>query len=136
MELVYNSYHWKVAEAAGDTKFCTVVALANTMDSDYTTCYRYIQKVGGRIKGRGLSHLGVENIFKNMQSTVYVKGPYSRQDSITLNQFCKKHPKGRYYILVRGHALAIIDGDVYDHKLASRRRIIGAWRVYLEEEKL
>ena len=48
----------------------------------------------------------------------------------TLNQFVKRYPKGRFHVTVRGHALAVIDGVVYDWKHSGKRRIVGAWEIH------
>lgn len=33
---------------------------------------------------------------------------------ITVEEFCKKHPKGRYFVSISGHCTAVIDGVCYD----------------------
>lgn len=52
---------------------------------------------------------------------------------MTLKRFAKENPKGAFYILVRGHALAIIDGIIVDNlqgKCAGEgRQIIKAYKV-------
>jgi hypothetical protein len=47
-----------------------------------------------------------------------VKRPELR---ITLNQFIKQNPRGRFYVVVRGHAVGIVDGVCID-TLAPRGR--------------
>ena len=32
----------------------------------------------------------------------------------TVAQFVRLHPRGRYYIGIRGHAMALVDGVIYD----------------------
>jgi hypothetical protein len=61
-------------------------------------------------------------------------GPYDRKNRICVSHFVKKHPVGRYYVLVRGHAFCIKDGVVHDWKYGPRRQITFAARVYLEGE--
>jgi len=61
-------------------------------------------------------------------------GPYGTTERINLRKFCEKHNKGRYYILVRGHALCVKDGVVHDYKDGPRRFVTFAARVYLEGE--
>lgn len=63
-----------------------------------------------------------------------VKGEYSNRNRITLNQFVKKHPKGKYYVLHRGHAFAVVDGVVYDHTNGKRRQVTCAYRVYSQKD--
>ena len=56
-------------------------------------------------------------------------GKSDRRGMQTLNQFTKRYPKGRFYVSVRDHAVAVIDGVVYDYEHAGKRRIIGAWQI-------
>lgn len=134
MELISNTALYDLAKGMNDHNFCTVVALAAVMDSDYFTCQKYATKVAGRVWRRGLQDNQVDKLFTSMKKTKWVKGPYSRSNRITVKQFCEKHPEGRYYVGSRGHAYAIIDGNVHDWKLGARRLINKAWRVYLEED--
>lgn len=51
-----------------------------------------------------------------------------RTDAATLNQLRRKHPTGRIYALIRGHAFAVIDGVVYDSwKVGDKVRIRAYW---------
>lgn len=117
-----------------DNNACTVVAFTKVFDTDYTTAYNFIKKVCGRTHGRGLTQSQILSIFENVKKAKWKLGHYSVSNSITINQFIKKHPKGRFYCLVRGHAIAIIDGVLYDYKESGRRKINKAFRVYLEGE--
>lgn len=48
----------------------------------------------------------------------------------SLRRFCRTYPKGRYLILVRGHALAIIDGVIHDWPGESDlRRVVAAYQI-------
>lgn len=48
------------------------------------------------------------------------------RSGITLNQFVKRFPIGTYVIIVRSHALAIVDGVVYDNndRTSGRHRVV------------
>ena len=48
-------------------------------------------------------------------------------NGMTINRFVKTHPRGSYYVLVRGHALAVVDGTVQDWTgdTAQRRKLQG-----------
>ncbi|QGK90348.1 hypothetical protein QE345_gp041 [Pseudomonas phage vB_PA45_GUMS] len=48
----------------------------------------------------------------------------------TLRQFAEENPEGRFWIAVKGHAIAIIDGVLYDHTNDKRRTIWHCWQVW------
>lgn len=76
----------------------------------------------------------LDNVFQSVKKSKVRKGNYSCKNRITIKEFTIKHPNGRCFVVVRGHALAIIDGVVYDHSEKPRRQIQAAWRVYLPED--
>lgn len=117
-----------------DRNCCTVVAFTQVFNCSYKDAYEYFHRSVGRVKGRGVKESQVDSIFSNLKKSKWVKGEYSRQNKITINNFIKKHPKGRFYCVVHQHAVAIIDGVLYDHNRSKRRFIVGAYRVYLEGE--
>lgn len=117
-----------------DNKACTVVAFTKVFDTTYDKAYNFIKSSCGRVRGVGLTRKQIDKVFDNVKKNKWVKGEYSNNNRITINQFTKKHPNGRFYCIVRGHAIAIIDGVVYDYKEAGRRQIQTAYRVYLEGE--
>jgi hypothetical protein len=50
----------------------------------------------------------------------------------TTISFLKKFPKGRYFILIKGHAFAIIDGVVYGNQEDATRlraRVLQAFKI-------
>ena len=76
----------------------------------------------------------IERALSSTSKFFFKKGEYSSSNRITLKKFTEKHPEGKYYILVRGHALSVIDGVVYDYIDKPRRQVTGAWRCYTKEE--
>lgn len=119
----------KSVEKMGDANCCTVIALACVTGNSYKQCYDYMRKYG-RNHRDGMTTRDIERSLEGFKKFKAVKGPYSDSNRITLNQFIKKHPKGKYYVLHRGHAFAIVDGVVYDHSNKKRRQITCAYRVY------
>lgn len=47
----------------------------------------------------------------------------------TLRTFCREHPKGRFLVTVSQHALAVVDGVVYDYCARDLRRIRDVWQI-------
>ena len=68
---------------------------------------------------------------ESLKKTKYKIGPYSKTNRITLKNFLDKHSEGRFYVCVRGHALAVVDGVIYDYREGLRRQVTWAMRVYL-----
>lgn len=117
-----------------DKNCCTVLALSVVTGRTFKECHDFLA-LFGRVKNKGMFESQIERAFSSkMKHFYFKKGCYTREDSITLNQFIRKHPEGRYYILSRGHAYAVIDGIIYDYKESMRRKVISAWRVYTKEE--
>ena len=110
---------------------CTAMAWATVFGCSPVDAREYLYNFGYR---RGKGGMTTEQVIKALsavkKSTV-VRGPYTKQNQIRLQDFIKLHPQGRYYVLVRGHALAVIDGVVYDHKEGLRRVVTNAFRVYV-----
>lgn len=112
-----------------DGNACTVVALQCVTGNSYKQCYEYMKKFG-RPRGKGMTTKEVCSALESFKRFKVVKGEYSRKNRITLNQFVKKHPIGKYYLMHRGHAFAVIDGVVHDHTNGKRRQVTCAYRVY------
>jgi len=68
-------------------------------------------------------------MFNAMSHHRVTLGPYTIANKITISRFCKKHPKGKFYVCVRGHALAILDGVPSDNT-STRKFVCAAWRIY------
>ena len=108
---------------------------AEVFNTSYDRAHKHLKEHCFRLNGRGVlpKHFH-KQLPQSIKRHKYVIGEYSRKNRITLSQFCKKHPLGRFYCCVRGHAIAIIDGIVYDHCHKPRRQITWAMRVYLKED--
>lgn len=118
---------------AKDTNSCTVVALSCVTGNSWKACDGYLRKYGRRYR-KGMLRKQQEEAFKGLTKFVTKESPYNSSNRITIGQFLKKHPKGKFYCCVRGHAFAIIDGVLYDHSERLRRQITFAYRFYTLEE--
>ncbi len=92
---------------------CAVRAISKAVGMDWKDSYI------------GLCSEGL--VFKDMPSSNYVWGMYLKKygfeehmiDSvcpqcITVNQFTKNNPKGRYVLATQNHVVAVVDGDYFD----------------------
>lgn len=108
---------------------CTVKAFAITLNTSYAKAHSHLKRFCGRPNGKGI--VSREVIPQSLKNTKHRVGPYTRENKVTLKKFCELHPQGRYYVSVRGHAVAIVDGVVYDHSDRPRRQVTFAIRVYV-----
>lgn len=122
-----------------DLNNCTVLALAATAEIPYDEAYDVASKIWHRVRKKGVKNRILETYFSAHAKKVNTKKTYhikSKNKDVVCNMsvgtFAKEYPKGNYYILVRGHALAINDGKILDHKtlLSKSKRIIKhAWKI-------
>lgn len=109
---------------------CTVMAMATAFGISYKVAHNHIKKNLGRVDGKPV------RMFPSFSSSF----PFGTVDThrfkidgiknnITLGKFCEQHPKGRFILLVQGHALAVVDGVVYDHSEKPRRHVLLAYEI-------
>jgi hypothetical protein len=137
--------------AQSESNDCVVRAIASSFEMHYDEAHKFVEKtwfrenrkgtrnfVGGMrsmvrkgslINGKSFSNLGDQN--GNMKYDVKVKGEIVKR-SMTTGTFIKKFSKGRYLVVVSGHAFSIIDGVVVgntgDAKM-KKRVILYSWEV-------
>ena len=119
-----------------DRNFCTVAALAMTLDWSFGKAHRHMAKAG-RKTGRGMFvsvwrpaiQAAAEGTGKRFLEGDYHRLPDGR--AMTLKRFCKEYPTGTYYIQVNRHAVAIVDGVMHDWtaETAGRRKIITSFKL-------
>lgn len=129
----YSDTLREASKAARESNDCTVMAWSNCFDAPYLHAHTWLSRYG-RLPRRGMSKTELIVALDSCKKSKVRKGPYSRDNRISLSRFCKKHNTGRYYVLVRGHALCVKDGVVYDWYHGPRRQVTFAARVYLEGE--
>lgn len=56
--------------------------------------------------------------------------PTEKADGMTLATFCKKYPKGTYYVLVKRHAVVVKDGVVFDTINTTKNKRVFAFANY------
>jgi hypothetical protein len=137
--------------AQSETNDCVVRAIASAFEMHYDEAHDFVASnwfrrnregtrnfIGGMrsmvdkgvlINGKSFSNLGDQH--GHMKYDVKVKGQIVKRN-MTTGTFIKKFPKGRYVVVVRGHAFSIIDGVVVgntgDAKM-KKRVILYSWRV-------
>jgi len=137
--------------AQSESNDCAVRAIASSFEMHYDEAHKFVAKnwfrgnregtinfIGGMrgmvskgvlINGKSFSNLGDQH--GHMKYDVKVKGQIVKRN-MTTGTFIKKFPKGKYLIVVRGHAFSIIDGVVVgntnDAKM-KKRVILYSWEV-------
>lgn len=122
----------KSRDGMGDRNACVVIAWAEIFGCSFEKAFAYLQDHGRKYR-RGMFNKDIESAMRNVVSFKVEKLPYSEDNRVSITKFVKNHPVGRYFVLVRGHALCIKDGVVFDNiGMTNRRQVIGAWKI---EEK-
>lgn len=125
--------HYDVRTQYRENKDCTVMAMATAFDLPYQVAHKHLKEKVGRPDNQGVS---MHDAFPRSLPFGMVRTHRFKIDgtknNITLGRFCKQHPEGRFIVLVRGHALAVVDGIVYDHSRKPRRHVLVAYEVMEE----
>ena len=87
---------------------CYAVALSVLLDLPFEEIDEFF--IGRHSRAGGMNTYELTKIIEDLTGREF-RRPYKT----TLNQFMKLHPKGSYYVHIRGHAMAIIDGGLYDN---------------------
>lgn len=142
--------------AASERNDCAVKALAVATGYSYDDCHAFWE-LHGRKAGRGTytyrtldrgTKLFPELGFRSVKvggirekrdirwnaRTLRYEDCSSKPDGwtdhgTTLRRFCRDNPKGRFLITVAYHALAVIDGVIYDYTARDLRRIRDVWAI-------
>lgn len=121
-----------------EAKDCTVRAFAEAFNTTYEKAHSHLRKKMGRVNRKGIDfELGFEDSLQNTKvSKLEFKGRVKNGgrglrevNRMSLGKFCKEYSKGNYIVLVRGHALTVKDGIVYDYKYAPKRQVKFAFKV-------
>ena len=120
-----------------ETNDCAVRALANAFDVGYAKAHSVL-KAAGRQDKKGTPVDMIHNVVlrgcdgkRGYQLHHIGKGWEAvGKRQVTIGTFCKYHTKGRFYCIVKGHALAIVDGVVQDSgRNRPGRRIYKAYEI-------
>lgn len=115
-----------------ETRDCVVVSFSEVWGAPYASAHRHIKTQFKRPNRRGAPDLQCRDALRLCPKTRMAQKTWNeRETQPTLAQFCKDHPVGRYWVFVRAHALAVIDGVVYDHSYKPKRKVRYAYRVHV-----
>lgn len=136
--LVVDSKQTYYASMYKDYLNCTVTAVMNAFGISYEEANTFMQKECGRKKN---SAVVFERVFPNTSlgkkckqltfkgNKINNRNEFRVQNTITLGKFCQQYDKGTFIVLVRGHALTVKDGVVYDHSTKLKRQVKFAFQL-------
>ena len=118
---------------------CAVRAIANVGVYSYPLALSLLNKAGRRFN-KGTPWDALDKVYKEAGAfnvTYYGKrmAKMSREHSVThrdksmtLKTFLADNPKGRHVVIVRGHALAVVDGGIVDlFSSKANKRVIASF---------
>lgn len=106
-------YESEVRSMYREKNDCAVRSLVNATGIAYADAHKAYAKRGRRER-KGTPMVMIE------QTTQDVCGPMVkfkhnwRYERPTMAQFARQHPKGRFIVITRGHAQALVDGEYID----------------------
>lgn len=134
---------------------CSVKALAVVNNWEYDQAHKELKENIGRGFREGASAMKLINYLKGQFEPIITEQPSSRKSvsheflmpktvytykktgkkvyhGMTIGAFLKLYPTGSYYVIVKGHAFAIVDGEIlgeFSDILKLRRVIISVFKV-------
>lgn len=123
--------HKEIRKKYREKSDCMVVSFATVWNVPYESAHHHMRTQFLRKPRRGVPYsIGREQAMERCPKTKMRAGPYTEKNRTSLENFCKAHPVGRYWVFVSRHALAVIDGVIHDHSHKPRRMVQKAYRVY------
>jgi hypothetical protein len=125
MQQTFENVHEVMTGAYKENNFCTVVSLAVAFNWSAGKAHRHMAKYGRKYR-RGPEW---DQYTKALLDAAESEGKtvvFSRDwNGVTLNKFVKAHPKGTWFICVKGHITVLIDGKLHDwtEDTAGKRKI-------------
>jgi hypothetical protein len=117
--------------ASKETNDCVVRALSLVSNLPYENVHKIVRTHLNRKRGRGVKKSLILNLFKNEKALIKKHLNFTAWEMSgvkTINQLIKTKPNGTFFILVRQHATAVIDGKVAD-TFAKNWHIQNCWQI-------
>ena len=118
--------------AKKETNDCVVRAFMMALDLPYDKAHKFVADKFKRVNRKGTyTQMYMENILGRQKNgykmnlmgyhpkyafgkrNKLVNPKYKKETGYTVKSFMEQHPVGRYFIIVKGHALALVDGVLY-----------------------
>jgi hypothetical protein len=116
-----------------EARDCTVRALAVWADVPYIEAHVLMAEHARRPMRRGCWPNTVADMLGarveiNRDRAACSGADWYKLPRMTVGRFARENPRGRFYVVVAGHALAIIDGIIHDWYARPTRAILAAWK--------
>jgi hypothetical protein len=135
-----------VSRYAGEKNDCVVRAIANSHPNITYMEAHAICRRAGRLDGDGMKYNQFPDVLRELgyrlvgtfgtTGTAEVvgkhhAGSFTKYPGITLGRMIKEFmQEGRYFVLVRGHATCVVDGELIDNgKISSAVSVCAVWKI-------
>lgn len=122
----------------GKTRFreyrdCTIRALALSAGIEYSTAHRIGRDAGRK---RRCGFYADRLLAQAEKSNIFYKEIISNTSApVTIEEFIRSNPTGKFYCSRSGHSFAIVDGIILDNvRNTQRQKIKQAWRLVETQE--
>lgn len=115
--------------ASGDRGFCVPFALSVLTDLPFDTVNQIMFDRNLRKKGRGSYQRNWEPLLHELLDVEDVTEQVRNLGVRTVKSAARILTKGKYFVKVRRHALALVNGKVQDWTEGRQHRIIQVWKV-------
>jgi len=118
--------------AKSETNDCVVRAFMMALDLPYEKAHKFVETklnrkprkgtytrafmkniLGRQKNGYKMTLMGFHPKYQRKGEKKLVNPKYKKETGYTVKSFMEQHPTGRYFMVVRGHALALVDGVLY-----------------------
>jgi hypothetical protein len=121
-------YIKSLADASGlDRNNCALNAMSIVLSKPYYQVAETFKDLG-RVRGKGASIRMIThalNVFKHYPKPADINNyQMPTKLKMSLANFAKQYPKGKYYVIKSKHALALINGVWYDNQTPNPRAYV------------
>lgn len=125
----FVGYDASFREGLRDTNDCTVWSVKVLMGCSYKEAHQWC-KDHGRKDGHGMYF---QNILRAQNGEMFgkklVEMELSSYKYKTVQQVVNEHWMGKYFVFVRGHVFAMVDGVIHDARYFNRSRVTSVVKV-------
>ena len=100
----------KFRTVKGEKSDCGVTSLAVATGSGYAKAWKVLNSLG-RIKGEGTYN---STILRAAKAMGFEANELQVKSKLTLAKFIKLHNRGRFIVYTNNHAMAVVDGKLFD----------------------
>ncbi len=121
----------KLYRVKGEKRDCQVRALCTATDMPYLLAWELLYKVQGELRRCDFTLVESLSVLDPRFSAKRVL-PFpakAGQHRMTGEEFCQRHPKGRFILRLANHVAAVKDGVLFDTWDSTRKCVYTAWEM-------